>query len=381
MFYPVIAAALVLALATSGVAEAQARAQPADLAIRELLVGLLQREPEGFASAKAPWRFSFPADHAAHPDYWTESWHFTGGALSSRGRQFGFQLTFLRIGVRSPGTPLGPSAFAARDVYWAQFALTDVGAKRTHAAERISRAAMGFAGAQHSPVRVWLEDWMLEVRNEAGEGEVFQLRAADHNMRLELWVRSAKGPVISTAADVYRISDAANPFHAYAMTRLLGKGAIQIGSESFDVDSRAWLDRAWGRIPVPVGAVVWDRFLVQLDDGREIMAIRLRRRDGGGEPTVTGMLIDRDGSARTLPQDTLQADVLEYWSSPQGTRHPVAWRLRIPREHLELRLTPILAAQERPLSLLSWAGAMRVSGAEKGRAVEGTGYMELAASL
>lgn len=264
-------------------------------------------------------------------------------------------------------------------MYWAQFALTDAGANRTHAAERLTRAAMGFAGAQQSPVRVWLEDWMVEVRTVSGQNAVFDLRAVDRDIRVELSLRSAKRAVIS-GRDEQESATAVNTFHAYAMTRLLGKGTIQVGTEIFEVEGSAWLDHAWGRIPVPVGAVVWDRLLVQLDDGRELMALRMRRRDGSGQPTVTGMLVESNGSSRILPNGTVHADVLEYWSGQYGTKHAVAWRLRVPKEELDVRVTPILADQERHLSFLSWAGAMRASGTAKRRPVEGSGYMELAAT-
>ena len=45
----------------------------------------------------------------------------------------------------------------------AHFALSDIGAGRFHAFERFSREALGLAGAQASPFRVWLEDWAAQA--------------------------------------------------------------------------------------------------------------------------------------------------------------------------------------------------------------------------
>ena len=53
---------------------------------------------ERFARVTGPRPFSFPADHAAHPEYRTEWWYFTGNLLTDQARHFGYELTFFRIG-------------------------------------------------------------------------------------------------------------------------------------------------------------------------------------------------------------------------------------------------------------------------------------------
>ena len=163
------------------------------------------------------------------------------------------------------------------------------------------------------------------------------------------------------------------------MTRLLTTGTVHIDNRVFEVDGHAWLDRAWGLVPLPLGAVVWDRFLLQLDDGSELMALRLRRRDGSGEPIVTGILMARDGSTRTLAESALSIDLIDRASDRQeGTRFPARWRLRVPEEGIEFRLTPYVEARETRLSLRSWAGAVGIRGTANGQAIEGHGYVELA---
>src|SRR5947209_4634972 len=52
----------------------------------------------GFRPALPGYTFRFPRDHAAHPEYQTEWWYYTGH-LSSGGRRFGFELTFFQVGI------------------------------------------------------------------------------------------------------------------------------------------------------------------------------------------------------------------------------------------------------------------------------------------
>jgi predicted secreted hydrolase len=372
-----IAGLLVIALIGERTAFAQWNSQPVAVPIGEALAALLQKGAAGYASTDRAWRYTFPRDYGVHPDHRTELWHFSGSVVSRQGRRFGFQVGFFRIGVIPPGAPAGPSAWATRNLYWAQFALDDAASNRFHASERIERAAMDLSGASSSPPRVWVGNWVMEVDSADAPGAVLRLDAAIDEVRIALALRSAKPPV-APAVGGGRSSGSGqpNPFHAYLMTRLVATGTVHIGTERFEVEGRAWLDRAWGLVPLPWGAVVWDRFLVQLDDGRELMALRLRRRDGGGNPVITGMLVAHDGSSRMLDDGAVDIELLER----DGTRFPSRWWLRVPGEGIELGLTAYVAERKTRLSMRSWAGAVDVGGTSNGRPIRGNGYVELAAN-
>ena len=120
----------------------------------------------GFARATAPRPFRFPDDHGPHPDFRAEWWYYTGNLRADGGRRFAFQLTFFRFAL-APTPPRRPSAWATRQVYMAHFALTDVGAGRFHAAERFARGALGLAGAEAAPYRVWLGAWEARAGDES----------------------------------------------------------------------------------------------------------------------------------------------------------------------------------------------------------------------
>ena len=134
----------------------------------------------GFAHVEQPREFRFPDDHGPHPDYRTEWWYYTGNLRSADGRRFGFQLTFFRSALRAPAQrPERASAWAAEQVYMAHFAVSDVAAGGFHEFERFNRGALGLAGAQAVPFRVWLEDWSVAAadRGASGRQPTLRLRA------------------------------------------------------------------------------------------------------------------------------------------------------------------------------------------------------------
>src|SRR5262249_11394939 len=110
-----------------------------------------------------PRKFEFPRDHGPHADFRHEWWYVTGNLDSDSGERFGFELTFFRVALVPPGgaAPGVVSAWRTRQVYLAHFAITDVARGQFRFAEKFSRDALGLAGAQAEPFRVWLDDWVL----------------------------------------------------------------------------------------------------------------------------------------------------------------------------------------------------------------------------
>jgi len=80
---------------------------------------------EEWLQAVEPRTWNFPRDHGAHPAYRTEWWYFTGNLSDDSDRQFGYQLTFFRFGVRGEGE-IGGNPWQVRDLYMAHFTVTEV---------------------------------------------------------------------------------------------------------------------------------------------------------------------------------------------------------------------------------------------------------------
>jgi predicted secreted hydrolase len=330
-----------------------------------------------FARATQPRPFVLPADHGPHLEYQTEWWYYTGNLSRADGRRFGFQLTFFRRGF-SPGPPPGGGGLSAHHVYFAHFAITDVAARRHVAAERFSRGAGGLAGATGEPFSVWLEDWRADASNADGSAVRLTARDAATGLSLLLDLEATKPLVAHGDRGLSpKSDDPGNASYYVGYTRMAARGWIGAGGGEAGVAGEAWFDHEWSTSALGAGAVGWDWFSLQLDDGRELMHFQIRREDRSIEPASGGTLVERD-RARRLAREDVVIDVLDHWKSPQtGTRYPSRWRVQVPSEDLDLVIEPWLEDQEMRTSFVYWEGAVRVSGASGGRPASGQGYVEL----
>jgi predicted secreted hydrolase len=332
-----------------------------------------------FARATQPRDLVFPRDHGSHDEFRSEWWYFTGNVEDASGRQFGFELTFFRIGLAPRADVSRASAWATEQVWMAHFAITDVRNRRLLAAERLARGALGLAGATASPFRVWVEDW--SVHGEAdSQSATMTLQARDEKMSMSLELQAGKPVAIHGDRGLdTKGPEPGNASYYYSFPRLAVRGAIDVDGRSSDVSGGAWMDREWGTSALSAGVVGWEWFGLQLSDGREVMLYRLRQADGAASAYSGGSLIDVDGTTTRLRRTDVDLEPTEYWTSERThVRYPVAWRLAVPTKALVLTIGPVLRDQEINLSVRYWEGAVRLTGRDRESEVTGEGYLELA---
>lgn len=336
---------------------------------------------DGFARAVAPRAFVFPDDHGAHPEYRSEWWYFTGNLQTADERHFGFELTFFRFGLAATAAPRA-SEWGTNQAWMAHFALTDTQAGRFAAAERFARGALGLAGAEAAPFRVWVEDWSADAAALGAANERFaaRLAARDGDVALELELAALKEPVANGEDGLDRKGPGTgNASYYYSIGRLAASGHVTTADGRYAVTGLAWLDREWGTSALEDGAVGWDWLALQLDDGRDLMFYRLRRADGSASPFSGGSLIGTDGARRALALEDVRFEPTATWTSrATGVRYPVEWRVALPEERLELEIVPTLERQELDLTVRYWEGAVRARGTAQGEPIAGRGYLELA---
>lgn len=318
--------------------------------------------------------FHFPEDHGPHPEYRSEWWYFTGNLTAPAGRPFGFQLTLFRFAL-APTPSDRSSAWAAGQVFMGHLALTDPQSKRFHAFERLSREALGLAGARAEPTRVWLEDWVVEGRADGG----FRIAAFAGEVGIDLDLRAMK-PVVLQGEDglSQKSAQPGNASYYYSLTRMEARGAVRALGPELPVNGLVWMDREWGTSALGPNQVGWDWFALQLDDGYDLMFYQLRREDGTADPFSKGAWVDPAGSYRPLRAEEVTVKVLGDWRSPRdGARYPARWRLLVPSAGLDLEVRPLIPDQELHLSVRYWEGAVQVTGTRADQRVAGRGYVEL----
>jgi predicted secreted hydrolase len=328
---------------------------------------------EGYARATHPREFSFPADHGAHPDFRNEWWYFTGNLSTADGRRFGYQLVIFRIALQ-PEPPEHVSRWAGNQIYMGHLALTDPLQEQHLHEERFARAAIGLAGAQAQPFRVWLENWSVTETS----GNRWELQARTDRFNLQLELQSLKPVMLQGDGGLSRKSaEPGNASYYYSLTRLATQGTLTLDGTSHDVQGLSWLDREWSTSALADDQAGWDWFSLQLDSGDDLMFYQLRRKDGSIDPLSAGTLVDAGGRATSLHPDGVVIETLDNWQSPAGVRYPSRWRLRIPAHGFDLTITPLMAGQELDVSVRYWEGAVAVEGKRDGDGIRGHGYVEL----
>jgi predicted secreted hydrolase len=335
---------------------------------------------QGYARALEPREFRFPADHGPHPEFRTEWWYYTGNLETAEGRRFGFQLTFFRSAL-APEMPTRESAWATREAWLAHFTVSDIEAGTFRSFERWGRGALGLAGAQGEPFRVWLKDWRAEAvaGPPGGQTPPMCLVASEDGVGIDLFLQQGKPPVLQGERGLSRKSaEPGNASYYYSLTRMPAAGTLRVGNERFAVTGSAWMDREWSTSSLGRDQVGWDWFSLQLSDGWDLMLYRLRKKDGTADLSSSGTLIGPSGESRPLKLSDFEIENAGEWRSPRsGARYPARWRLRVPSEGLDLTVQPILEDQELDVSFLYWEGAVDVEGTRRGRPVQGRGYVEL----
>lgn len=334
----------------------------------------------GFTQAVPGYVLSFPKDHAAHPDYQTEWWYYTGHLRASTGMTYGYQLTFFRHRLDRPGLSLNPSRWSAETVFMAHLAITEKQAGRFLFGEKLNRAALGLAGAAQERYHVWNEDWLAERL-----GSVHHLVGDMEGMKLNLVVRPLKPPVLHGVHGDGLSQKGEGRGHAsyyYSLTRLQTEGVLHTKNGVVDVEGISWMDHEFGSSQLTPSQVGWDWFSVQLDNNVELMLYLIRHQDGKLDPYSSGTLVYPDGRREHLRLEMVQLKADGQWRSPRsGATYPQGWNLQVAHRDIELRLEPVMAAQElvtdNSTRVTYWEGCVEVQGRFQGQTIRGAGYVEL----
>lgn len=335
-----------------------------------VIFGLLSLQAATWKDATSGYTYSFPRDHASHPDYKIEWWYYTGNVKAQDGRRFGYQITFFRVGIDP--APANPSKWAIRDLFMTHLAISDPSGRRYRYAEKLSRGGPGLAGAETDRYRVWNDDWTAQ-----GSGRHL-LKAADRQLAIDLVLDEGKAPVIHGIGGIsQKGAQAGNASHYYSLTRMPTRGSLMVDGERFEVTGESWMDHEFGTSFLEPGQRGWDWLSLQLADGRELMLYQLRRDDGSRDPRSSGTLIGADGKTTHLgANDFTLTPGRTTFKSKNGAVYPTEWTIAIPSQRLDLRVTTPLNDQElslqRSTGVAYWEGAIDVSGS-----VAGTGYLEM----
>lgn len=349
-----------------------------DITVNTSLLNL-QTDLAGFARAVELYDWNFPADHAAHPQFQTEWWYYTGNLQDEDGRHFGFQFTVFRRAI-TPDINLTDSEWRSNQYYMAHFTISDIAEERFLHDQIFSRSGADLAGAVYDgeDLRLWVENW--EVRSTDAAVTEFVLQAESiFGFGVDLSLSQAGEPALqgaNTDGLSAKGQNAGEASYYYSLPRLITEGEITIEGETFSVSGNSWMDHEFSSGALTENTQGWDWFGLQFEDGREMMIGHVRLGDGSLEPAFGGLLINADGTTQYLPSDSFEISATAEWTSPHsGATYPAGWDIRVDigeAAPLAFSVTPLMADQELTDGIIYWEGAVEISGD-----VSGFGYAEL----
>jgi predicted secreted hydrolase len=178
-------------------------------------------------------------------------------------------------------------------------------------------------------------------------------------------------------------ADPASVSWYWSYTRLEAKGTLFQNGEEIAVEGIAWMDHEISSSQLGEDLAGWDWTCMQLDDGTELKAYRLRKKDGGSDPWSAVYWIDQKGNTEKVYADSFTWETLDTWTSPKtGLQYPTSVEVSVkhPTNGQQVyQLRPLLDAQEftgNRADNAYWEGACEVLN-EDGKRI-GLAYLELA---
>lgn len=313
---------------------------------------------EEFTRAQSGYAWSFPRDHGNHAHYQTEWWYYTGQLYAENQEpfrdkpQYGFQLTFFR---RTESLSNG-----AASEYMAHAAITDIAAGQTFFSSRIGGGALGIAMTSSDSLAAASGDWTVEPTGENLTLR-FTLPSAAQQRPVELRILVAKLPPVWLQGDngVSRKAscDGCASMY-YSMPRIDVQARLVSEELQRDLRGIAWMDHEFMTNSLGKSQVGWDWFGLMLKDGRSLMLFQLRNPSGGKDFASGG--IRKGEVSRALAASDFEVAPLEYWRSlKSGAEYPIAWRVTVPGEGVDVVVKARVARCEIGNSAHTTAGEKR----------------------
>jgi predicted secreted hydrolase len=338
---------------------------------------------KGYNVPRPDYEPSFPADHGAHREYGLEWWYWIGHLKTESGeKEFGFQSTVFRVaGNPNESNNSESNAFGNKQLFLAHAALSNLSSKQYLHNERVVREGWQ-ARASTDTLGLDIAGIHASMAPD-GKSHTLQTRYPNGGI-LELTLTPTKPLIRFGDRGLSRKGGGASSVSWYwTYTRLKAEGTLTQEGKTDKVEGLAWMDHEISSSQLGKGLVGWDWTCMQLDDGTEVKAYRLRKEDGGSDRWSAVYWIDEKGGVQQVYADQFTWEEEDEWTSPTtGLTYPIYVRVRAqhPQKGKQTYcLRPLLNNQEftgNRADNAYWEGACEVLDTE-GRVI-GNAYLELA---
>ena len=341
------------------------------------------RSSKGYRVPTSDYLPVLPQDHGSHPEYGIEWWYWVGhlNAVDS-GKKIGFQSTIFRLaGDPKKSSQSERDHFGNQNLFLLHTALSDLDEGKYIHHERVLREGWQ-ASASRETLHLTVGGMKVNlVKNGLGHEVVTRYPGGG---KLKLTLHPTKPLVSFGDRGLSRKgADPASVSWYWSYTRLQAKGTLFQNGEEIAVEGIAWMDHEISSSQLGEDLAGWDWTCMQLDDGTELKAYRLRKKDGGSDPWSAVYWIDQEGNTERVYADSFIWKTLDTWTSPKTElQYPSSVEVSVkhPTNVQQIyQIRPLLDAQEftgNRSDNAYWEGACEVLN-EDGKRI-GMAYLELA---
>jgi predicted secreted hydrolase len=300
-----------------------------------------------------------------------EWWYANARLTTANGEDVSLAFAVFQI-LLPNGTPFKLAHFFPEKMFVGHYSVTSVTNQTFQYEERSSfalahpRVKVKNGYAKETTLDVGLGDWRI-WRTESGQYQANLTRHATDQANLTMTLTR---PEVAHAGGWVGKQETTGRMYYYSATRLEVTGTLR----GDPVSGIAWLDHQWGGengIDDAVFAPRWDWLSMNLEDGRDIMAYRLRDAQNNILEQAASVTMP-DGSNRL---ERVDLTPVRYWKAPTDANYPIAWDVRL-EDGTRLRVESVLDAQELDARITVghpyYEGATNITGDARG-----TGFMEL----
>lgn len=318
---------------------------------------------DDFATPEIGQVLSFPADHAAHPDYRIEWWYLTSNLTGSDGSDYGVQWTLFRAGLN----PDLSEHWQSSQVWMGHAAVTTP--DEHFFTERLARGGTGQAGMESDPFAAWIDEWQMTAAPDLSE---MALNAAGPDFSYDLSLL-ATGPMVLHGQAGYSTKSAGGQASYYYSQPFYDvTGTVELHSGEVEVSGTAWFDHEWSSQPLAGTQDGWDWFSLSFDDGTRLMGFQLRQSDGTKFSSASW--IELDGATKSYADGSFVADPLSF-STVDGVELPTRWHVTLQDQAIDVTVAAVNDKAWMATSVPYWEGPVKITGSREGRGyLEMTGY-------
>jgi predicted secreted hydrolase len=258
-----------------------------------------------------------PRDQGAHPGFGDEWWYTTGTLTGANRRDYFWFAT-----IWSAGGALVAKVNVV-DLRADRIVLSDEYVSATAVTHGQTQFAVGAFGLR------------LRSGGSLGRWSVDASTAGDGRLQLDLVPRQ---PYVLHGRHGIIQQGTGGPSAYYSAPRLAARGTLTLDGKSVSVSGQGWLDHQWGNFGTNVGALKWNWFACQFQNGSDLMLYQFLDQANHPSGRQTGTLLTRTGLVKQLVRFKITPIGRTIRPAGAMASYPLAWRLRVPADKIGITI-------------------------------------------